>query len=402
MEFVALFTVILFIVAMAKIMKSYELAEGLKANDEDVIPDSESKNNATMMLIFGILFIGSVFYQMKIWGGLTLPEAASEHGVVYDSLMNVTMTLIFIVFVICQALLFWFAYKYYHRKGTKALWFPHNNRLELAWTIVPSIVLVMLIMYGLSVWKDIMRTEKEYDTEIELYAEQFSWTARYPGQDGKLGKANFSLITSTNGLGIITEESLKERRVLGNTLIEKYRKDTAELNTQARGGWNVGKVLGDKESKLSAEVANLRRLDVLEKRDAADYKAGEDDVLVKNEFVIPKGKLIKFQMRSKDIIHSAYMPHFRAQINCVPGMKTTFAFKPTITTEEMRTKLGDEEFEYYLLCNKICGASHYNMKMVIKVVEPEAYEQWLKDNVYKETEAIAEVEVVEAEANITK
>jgi heme/copper-type cytochrome/quinol oxidase subunit 2 len=68
----------------------------------------------------------------------------------------------------------------------------------------------------------------------------------------------------------------------------------------------------------------------------------------------------------------------------------------------MRTKLGDEEFEYYLLCNKICGASHYNMKMVIKVVEPEAYEQWLKDNVYKETEAIAEVEVVEAEANITK
>ena len=96
MEFVALFTVILFIVAMAKIMKSYELAEGLKANDEDVIPDSESKNNATMMLIFGILFIGSVFYQMKILGGLTLPEAASEHGVVYDSLMNVTMTLIYV------------------------------------------------------------------------------------------------------------------------------------------------------------------------------------------------------------------------------------------------------------------------------------------------------------------
>ena len=402
MEFVAMFTVILFIVAMAKIMKSYELAEGLKANDEDVIPDSESKNNATMMLIFGILFIGSVFYQMKIWGGLTLPEAASEHGVVYDSLMNVTMTLIFIVFIICQTLLFGFAYKYYHRKGTKALWFPHNNRLELAWTIVPSIVLVMLIMYGLSVWKDIMRTEKEYDTEIELYAQQFNWTARYPGQDGLLGKANFSLITSTNDLGIITKESLKERRVLGNSLIEKYRKDTADLNTQARDGWNVYKVLGDKETKLSAEVANLRRLDVLEKRDAADFKAGEDDALVKNEFWIPKGKLIKFQMRSKDIIHSAYMPHFRAQINCVPGMKTTFAFKPTITTEDMKTKLGDPEFEYYLLCNKICGASHYNMKMVIKVVEPEVYEQWLKDIVYKEADAIAEVLVVEEEAIITE
>ena len=107
-------------------------------------------------------------------------------------------------------------------------------------------------------------------------------------------------------------------------------------------------------------------------------------------------------MRSKDIIHSAYMPHFRAQINCVPGMKTTFAFKPTITTEDMKTKLGDPEFEYYLLCNKICGASHYNMKMVIKVVEPEVYEQWLKDNVYKEADAIAEVLVVEEEAIITE
>lgn len=397
MEFVALFTVILFIVAMAKIMKSYELAESLKSNDDDIIPESESKNNATMMLIFGILFLGSVVYQVKIWGGLTLPEAASEHGVVYDSLMNVTLSLIFIVFFITQALLFWFAYKYYNRKGKKAFWFPHNNRLEVAWTVVPSIVLIMLIMYGLSVWKNIMRTDKDSYTEIELYAEQFSWTARYPGKDNKLGKANFSLITGTNGLGIITEKTLKERRELGNKLVAKYAADTAKFGAMDRDDWNVSKDLSNAETKLSAEVANLRRLDVLEKRDPVDFKAGEDDVIVKNEFWIPKGKQIKFQMRSKDIIHSAYMPHFRAQINCVPGMKTSFSFKPTITTKDMKDKLGDEEFEYYLLCNKICGASHYAMKMVIKVVEEDEYKQWLKTNLYKEVEEVAQVEVVEAE-----
>lgn len=397
MEFVVLFTVILFIVAMAKIMKSYELAESLKSKDEDEIPESESKNNATMMLIFGILFLGSVFYQVDAWGDLMLPEAASEHGKVYDSLMNVTLALIFIVFFITQALLFWFAYKYYYRKGKKAFWYPHNTRLELVWTVVPSIVLVMLIMYGLSVWKDIMRTEKEYYTEIELYAEQFSWTARYPGPgpDAKLGKANFSLITPTNGLGIITEANLKERRELGESLIEKYKRDTAELNAKERDDWNLGKMLMNAEDKLSAEEANLRRLDVIEKRDPAEFKAGEDDKLVKNEFWIPKGKQIKFQMRSKDIIHSAYMPHFRAQINCVPGMKTSFSFKPTITTKEMKEKLGDEEFEYYLLCNKICGASHYNMKMVIKVVEEDEYNEWLKTKVYKKKENADEMAAVE-------
>lgn len=400
MEFVALFTVILFIVAMAKIMKSYELAESLKSNDDNTIPESESKNNATMMLIFGVLFLGSVIYQVKIWGGLTLPEAASEHGVVYDSLMSVTLSLIFIVFFITQSLLFWFAYKYYNRQGKKAFWYPHNNRLEVAWTVVPSIVLIMLIMYGLSVWKDIMRTEKDSYTEIELYAEQFSWTARYPGKDNKLGKANFSLITGENPLGIITNATIASRRQLGNTLVAKYSADTAKYGMMDRDDWNVSKDLSNAETKLSAEVANLRRLDVISKRDSMDFEAGKDDANVKNEFWIPVGEQIKFQMRSKDIIHSAYMPHFRAQINCVPGMKTSFSFKPTITSKEMKEKLGDEEFEYYLLCNKICGASHYNMKMVIKVVTEDEYQQWLKTKVYKEKEEeqVAQVEVVDAES----
>ena len=112
-------------------------------------------------------------------------------------------------------------------------------------------------------------------------------------------------------------------------------------------------------------------------------------------------------MRSQDVLHSAYMPHFRAQMNCVPGMVTEFAFTPTVTTEEMRndpkiiekvaginkirTKKSAElvakglpalepyTFDYLLLCNKICGASHYNMQIKI-IVESEAdYKKWLKE-----------------------
>jgi len=104
-----------------------------------------------------------------------------------------------------------------------------------------------------------------------------------------------------------------------------------------------------------------------------------DDKLVKAEFHIPVNRPVLFSFRSRDVIHSAYMPHFRAQMNCVPGMETNFEFIPTITTEEMRKNVGNSKFNYVLLCNKICGASHFNMQMDIVVDTEEDYNKWLKE-----------------------
>ncbi len=99
------------------------------------------------------------------------------------------------------------------------------------------------------------------------------------------------------------------------------------------------------------------------------------------------------------------MPHFRAQMNCVPGMITQFGFTPTITTADMRLnpdmidkvsninkiRLENQEkilergqdvkyeFDYLLLCNKICGKSHYNMQMKIIVETEEEYNAWIKE-----------------------
>jgi cytochrome c oxidase subunit 2 len=138
--------------------------------------------------------------------------------------------------------------------------------------------------------------------------------------------------------------------------------------------------------------------------DMSDPNA-QDDKVVK-ELHIPKGKKVVFKMRSQDVLHSAFMPHFRAQMNCVPGMVTQFAFTPIYTTSEIReqeymqqkvknindirnkksielvakgeTALDPYTFDYLLLCNKICGASHYNMQMKIVVDSPEDYKKWLK------------------------
>ena len=284
-----------------------------------------------------------MIYGLIVWGPLVLDNPASEHGTDVDFLMNITWVLIFIVQFITQLLLHYFAFKYRGTKETKAFYFADNNKLELIWSTIPAVVLAGLILYGLYAWTNIMfvNEQEEEVIVIELYAKQFGWEARYAGEDNVLGKANVRYIEGINTLGV----------------------DMADTNAQ--------------DDKMATEL------------------------------VLPKGKKVLFKMRSQDVLHSAYMPHFRAQMNCVPGMVTQFAFVPSLTTEEyrnipkivdkvahinkLRTKKSNElvadgklaldpyEFNYLLLCNKICGASHYNMQMKITVVSPEDFKTWLAD-----------------------
>jgi cytochrome c oxidase subunit 2 len=109
-----------------------------------------------------------------------------------------------------------------------------------------------------------------------------------------------------------------------------------------------------------------------------DYKDKNSfDDLRADTLVLPVGRSIRLNVRAQDVIHSCYMPHFRVQINAVPGLPTFFKFTPTITTADMRNRLDDPNFEYMLYCNKICGGSHYNMKRIVRVVTEAEYQQWI-------------------------
>jgi len=101
------------------------------------------------------------------------------------------------------------------------------------------------------------------------------------------------------------------------------------------------------------------------------------DDLQADTLVLPVNRVIRLNVRAQDVIHSCYMPHFRVQINAVPGLPTFFKFTPTITTDQMRTKLDDPKFEYLLYCNKICGGIHYNMKKIVRVVSEAEYQDWI-------------------------
>ncbi len=134
--------------------------------------------------------------------------------------------------------------------------------------------------------------------------------------------------------------------------------------------------------------------------DTLDKHVGDDRVA--SELVMPVGEEIELVINSRDVIHSVYLPHFRVQMNAVPGMTTRFHFKPTITTAKMKEITGNDKFEYILLCNKICGVAHYNMKMPVRVVEKDEYNSFLAGTkmAYTKSEA-AEPAPVAAPADST-
>ena len=322
---------------LAKIFELSQLTTG-KKSDATIADDEDNKYNGYLLFAFLVFIYGITIFSFSKYGKMVLPMPASEHGVDYDRLMWISFAIIFIVQTITQFLLHYFGYKYRGEKGKKALFYADNDKLELIWTIIPVITLAALILYGLYSWTNIMDINDEGDPlVVELYAQQFNWTARYGGEDNVLGDASARLI------------------------------DIDKAN-----------ILGIDESDPNAV----------------------DDIIVK-ELHLPVGRKVNFYMRSQDVLHSAYMPHFRAQMNCVPGMVTQFSFTPTITTEEMRLQpeiidkvkrtnkiraeraaAGEEnsdpwEFDYVLLCNKICGKSHYNMQMKIIVESEEDFQKWL-------------------------
>ena len=302
--------VLLTIAAMVQLVRVNELLSEITNKDTNEVTDGDNNQNGILFIIIGFGFLAFVVWQMITWDHLLLPPASSVHGAEIDGLMKVSMTLILVVFFALSPMLFYFAYKYRGRQGNKAYFFAHNNKLEIAWTVIPTIILTALIVYGLRTWDRAMNPDITDATVIEVYSKQFDWTARYSGNDNILGEANYKLVEGRNTLGV----------------------------------------------------------------DINDEHAS-DDMVVK-EVHLPVNKPVLLKFRSRDVIHSAFLPHFRVQMNCVPGLSTQFAFTPTKTTAEMKEAEG-EDFEYVLLCNKICGSAHFNMQMKFVVESEEDYNKWI-------------------------
>ncbi|WP_199118277.1 cytochrome c oxidase subunit II [Pedobacter sp. ASV28] len=270
--------------------------------------------NAVLFAIFLIVGLYGVYWEYTVHGNMILPEAASEHGKKIDEMFNLTLIITTIVFIATHIVLFSFAYFYKSSGKRKAYYYPHNNTLEKIWTLVPALVLTVLVLMGFLTWRSIF----------------------YKVEDPNNKPLSIEITSS------------------------QFQWDVRYPGPDG--------LIGLKNYKL---ITSLNALGI----DFNDKNSLDD--LVADEIVIPVNKPVRFTLTSKDVIHSFYLPHFRVQLNTVPGMTSYFEFTPTITTADMKTKTNDPKFDYILLCSKICGANHFNMQKKVRVVSEQEYKEWL-------------------------
>ena len=272
-----------------------------------------------------VFFLYGIYWSYVNHGAASYRPAASEHGQAIDNMFIITVILTTIVLILTHILLFGFAFKYRGSDRKKAYYYPHNNALERIWTIVPALVLASLVLFGFFTWRRITIVP------------------------------------------IDQQKAALQIEVTGEQFLWSVR----------YGGRD--NIIGDHNYKLVTPTNNL----------GIDYsdKNAFDDVRA-NDIVLPVGKPVRFTINSKDALHSFYIPEFRVQMNAVPGMPTYFQFTPTQTTEDRRAALDNPNYDYILLCSKICGAGHYNMQKTIKVVSQEEYDQWLSEQSFYYTEDV--------------
>lgn len=327
--------IVLIAIVVVQIGKVTELSAKIRGEEE--VQYETNRRNGLLWLVFGFVFlvgcVWSAVYYVPWMLGYGPHEAASEHGGALDSLFDQTVWCTAPVFFITHIALFWFAYKYQGRKGSKASFISHDNKLEIIWTAIPAVVMCFLVIQGLVAWNEVMADIEpgEEHIEIEATGQQFLWHIRYPGPDGKLGGKHFrKIVPGQNPLG---------------------------------QDWMDDKNLDDIHA---------------------------------TEIVLPVGKKVRVRINAMDVLHNFDLPHFRVKMDAVPGMPTYFVFTPKTTTDEYRQQLREypeyqvptdpadpnseplwKTFEYELACAELCGSGHFSMRRLVKIVSEDEYEDWL-------------------------
>lgn len=312
--------VILVFVVIFQIAKASEYVGILKGEERS--RKQNNKVNGFLMITFLVLGLIGVYYCNELLKGRLLGESASVEGEKVDEMLYITIIITGIVFVITQILLFWFAFKYQEKENRKVYFLPHNNKLEVLWTVVPAIVLSILVVIGLRNWYIFTGDSPNNSLVVEVTGKQFGWIFRYPGKDQEFGKRYFRNIDdATNPLGLIWE-------------------DNPAMNQKGDG-------------------------------------KAIDDIVQNQTMYVVKGKPVKLVIGSRDVIHDVGLPHFRMKMDAVPGIPTTLWFTPKFTTAEMKKLTNNSNFQYEIACDQMCGNGHYSMKGIIEVVTQAEFDAWM-------------------------
>ena len=190
------------------------------------------------------------------------------------------------------------------RMPEAVLQWHESPRLELTWTVVTAIVFVGLGLQGSAIWARSHLTDAPANAlVIEVTGQQFAWNVRYPGADGKFGRTRPDMVNDSEG------------------------------------------------NYIGADDAD---------------PAGFDDITAQNIIAIPVNRPVKVLVKSRDVLHSFFVPALRVKQDAVPGMAIPIHFTAT--------KSG----EFEVACAELCGMQHFKMRARFLVMSDSEFAAWLK------------------------
>jgi cytochrome c oxidase subunit II len=249
-------------------------------------------------IILVLVALGSVlFHLLSPWWWTPI---ASNWGYI-DNTIILTFWITGIVFTAILLFMAYCVFRFRHQQGRRAVYDPENKKLEWWLSIVTALGVGAMLAPGLFVWSHFV-TVPEGASEVEVIGQQWQWSFRLPGEDGRLGTSDTRYVSSDNPLGLNKNDP-------------------------------------DTHDNIVIEGDNLH---------------------------LPVGKPVKLLLRSIDVVHSFYVPEFRAKMDLVPGMVSYVWFIPTRTGT------------FPLLCAELCGTGHYAMRASVVVEQESEYRAWLR------------------------
>jgi len=249
---------------------------------------------------------------------LYMPQAASAHGPQVDGVIGLVHVLMFALFFGWGAFFVYALFRFRRGRNPKADYAGAKSHSSTYLEVGVAVVEgVLLIAFSIPLWAE--RVDEfpleSEATVVRVLAEQFAWNMHYPGADGLFGKTSV---------------------------------DRINLETNPIG---------------------LDR----------DDPAAQDDITTVNRLHLPVDRPAILHLTSRDVIHSFNLPHMRVKQDTIPGISIPMWFTPTITTEEMRRRMDDDEFEYEIACAQLCGLGHYRMRGFLTVHTQEGFDAWLDE-----------------------
>ncbi|MET0597567.1 MAG: cytochrome c oxidase subunit II [Mesorhizobium sp.] len=252
---------------------------------------------------------------------VNLQEALSPIEAQIHWFSNYTLWFIVPIVIFVAGLLGWVAFRYRESRNATPSRTSHNTAIEVVWTLAPVLILLCLAIPSFQLLTAQYNPPREPELTVKATGYQWYWGYEY----------------------------------------QPALTDAAASSAVAGTAENPASPAAQAVSYLSYPLAEDAR-GTAGKEDRETYPRL---LAVDNEMVIPVDTVVRLLSTGGDVIHSFAMPSMGVKVDAIPGRLNEYWFE------------ANREGMFYGQCSELCGSSHYNMPIGMRVVSKEQFQAWL-------------------------